>query len=170
MKPTVGPPPGMFLPVALGALAAVLVCLVIAAALPEVENRHALTYDASRRAMIDVDAADALRELDLGRLLWDVAGPEQWPTLRLLVAAPVHALVGPARALEVELAVSIAFVGLLVFALGLSTTVLASGRGEALALFAISCPLLLGNRDLLEHAALAFLAGRNFQPLSLIHI
>ena len=153
MKPTVGPPPGMFLPVALGALAAVLVCLVIAAALPEVENRHALTYDASRRAMIDVDAADALRELDLGRLLWDVAGPEQWPTLRLLVAAPVHALVGPARALEVELAVSIAFVGLLVFALGLSTTVLASGRGEALALFAISCPLLLGNRDLLEHAA-----------------
>jgi hypothetical protein len=143
----------MFLPVAVGALTALVVCLVLAAALPQVENRHALTYDASRRAMLDVDAADALRELDLGRLLWDVAGPEQWPTLRLLVAAPAHALAGPARALEVELGVSIAFVGLLVFALALSATVLAADRGEALALFAISCPLVLGNRDLLEHAA-----------------
>jgi hypothetical protein len=143
----------MFLPVAVGALAAILVCVGLTAALPSIENRHALSYDASRRALVDVDAADALLRTDLGRLLWDVAGPEQWPTLRLLVAAPAHALAGPARALEVELGVSVAFVGLLVLGLALSATVLAGSRGEALALFAISCPLLLGNHDLLEHAA-----------------
>lgn len=143
----------MALPIAVGALAAIGVCIELAAALPQVENRHALTYDASRRALLDVDAADALRRLDLARLSWDVAGPEQWPTLRLLVAAPAHAIAGPVRALGVELGVSIAFMGLLVFALALSATVLAAGRAEALALFAISCPLLLGNRDLLEHAA-----------------
>src|SRR5262249_36997452 len=97
--------PGMFLPVAVGALTAIVVCLKLAAALPDVENRHALTYDASRRALVDVDAADALWRVDLGRLLWDVAGPEQWPTLRLLVAAPAHVIAGPARALEVELGV-----------------------------------------------------------------
>ena len=89
----------------LGLVAALLVTLRLAAALPEVPNRHAFTYDASRRAMVDVDAADALRRGDLGRVLWDVAGPEQWPTLRLLVAAPAHVLAGPARALEVELCV-----------------------------------------------------------------
>ena len=137
----------------LGLAAGVLVTLRLAAVLPEVPNRHAFTYDSSRRALVDVDAADALRRQDLGRLLWDVAGPEQWPTLRLLVAAPAHALAGPARALGVELGVSVAFVGLLVLALALSATALAGGPGEALALFAISCPLLLGNRDLLEHAA-----------------
>ena len=137
----------------LGLAAGVLVSLWLAEVLPEVPNRHAFTYDSSRRALVDVDAADALRRQDLGRLLWDVAGPEQWPTLRLLVAAPAHALAGPARALEVELGVSVAFVGLLVLALALSATALAGGPGEALALFAISCPLLLGNRDLLEHAA-----------------
>lgn len=136
-----------------GTATALLVAWRLAAALPEVPNRHALTYDAARRALLDVDAADALTRLDPARVLWDVAGPEQWPTLRLLVAAPAHALAGPARALGVELGVSVAFVALLVLGLALSATVLASGRGEALALFAISCPLLLGNRDLLEHAA-----------------
>ncbi|MGZ6079739.1 MAG: hypothetical protein ACXWK4_02925, partial [Myxococcaceae bacterium] len=97
----------------LGAATGVLVTLRLAAVLPEVPNRHAFTYDSSRRALVDVDAADALRRQDLGRLLWDVAGPEKWPTLRLLVAAPAHALAGPARALGVELGVSVAFVGLL---------------------------------------------------------
>jgi hypothetical protein len=143
----------MALPVAVGVLVAIGVCIELVAALPEVENRHALTYDAALRIVADVDAADALRRLDLVRVLWDVAGPEQWPTLRLLVAAPTHALAGAPRALEVELGVSVAFVGLLVFALALAATVLAASREEALALFAVSCPLLLGNRALLEHAA-----------------
>lgn len=137
----------------LGAAAAVLVTLRLAAVLPEVENRHAFTYDASRRAMVNVDAADALRRGDLGRLLWDVAGPEQWPTLRLLVAAPAHVLAGPARALQVELVVSVGSVGLLVLALVLSAGLLASRPGDALAMAAISCALVLGNRDLLEHGA-----------------
>ena len=81
----------------LGAATGVLVTVRLQAVLPEVPNRHAFTYDASRRAMVDVDAADALRRGDLGQVLWDVAGPEQWPTLRLLVAAPAHVLAGPAE-------------------------------------------------------------------------
>ena len=55
----------------------------LASVLPEVPNRHALTYDAARRAMVSMDAADAIRRVDVARLAWDVAGPEQWPTFRL---------------------------------------------------------------------------------------
>jgi hypothetical protein len=143
----------MLLLAAVGALTAAAVVFQLAAALPGVANRHALTYDAARRAMVDVDAADALRRGDWGQLLWDVAGPEQWPTLRLLVAAPAHALSGPARALGVELGVSIAGVGLLVLALSLSAAALAARPFDALGMFAVSCPLLLGNSDLLLHAA-----------------
>ena len=116
-------------------------------------NRHAFTYDASRRAMVDVDAADALRRGSVGRVLWDVAGPEQWPTLRLLVAAPAHVLAGPDKALEVELGVSIASVGLLVLAVALSVGLLAPRLADALAMAVVAWPLLLGNRDLLEHGA-----------------
>jgi len=137
----------------LGAILALVVVVRLAAVLPAVPNRHALTYDAARRAMVDMDAADALRRFDLARLAWDVAGPEQWPTLRLLVAAPVHALAGPSRALQVELGVSVALVGLLVLALALSAVLLSSTTGEAIALFTVSAALLVGNRDLLEHAA-----------------
>lgn len=49
--------------------AAVLVAARLTAALPGVANRHALTYDAARRAMVDVDAADALGRADLGRVV-----------------------------------------------------------------------------------------------------
>ena len=140
-----------------GLAAGALVTLRLAAVLPEVPNRHAFTYDASRRAMVNVDAADALRRGDLGRALWDVAGPEQWPTLRLLVAAPAHVFAGPARALEVELGVSVASVGLLVLCLVLSAGFLAPRPADALAMAAVACPLLLGNRDLLEHGANAML-------------
>lgn len=137
----------------LGLAAALLVGGRLASVLPHVPNRHALTYDAARRAMVNVDAADALRRGDLGRLVWDVAGPEQWPTLRLLVAAPAHVLGGPSRALEVELGTSVASVGLLVLSLLLSAAVLAPRPADALAMAAVSCALLLGNQDLLEHGA-----------------
>jgi hypothetical protein len=137
----------------LGAVVALGAVVRLAAVLPAVPNRHALTYDAARRAMVNMDAADALRRVDIARLAWDVAGPEQWPTARLLLAAPAHALAGPGRALQVELGVSVALVGLLVLALALSSAVLASTSEAAVAVFALSSALLLGNRDLLEHAA-----------------
>ena len=137
----------------LGLAAALLVTWRLGAVLPGVPNRHAFTYDASRRAMVNVDAADALHRGDIGRVLWDVAGPEQWPTLRLLGAAPAHLLAGPARALEVELGVSVASVGLLVLALVLSAGLLAPRPIDAPAMAVVACPLLLGNRDLLEHGA-----------------
>jgi hypothetical protein len=136
-----------------GVLLGLAVAFRLALVLPEVPNRHALTYDAARRAMVNVDAADALRRLDLARVLWDVAGPEQWPTLRLLFAAPAHAVAGPSRALGVELGVSLAFVALLVLVLALSAAALARRPADSLAMFALAAPLLLGNQDLLEHAA-----------------
>jgi hypothetical protein len=137
----------------LGALIAFCAVVRLWAVLPEVPNRHALTYDAARRAMIDMDCADAARRGDVARVAWDVVGPEQWPTVRLLLAAPAHALAGPRHALEVELGVSVALVGLLVVALALSASVLASTGAGAVVVFALSSAFLLGNRDLLEHTA-----------------
>ncbi|HET9156125.1 MAG TPA: hypothetical protein VFN91_05620 [Myxococcaceae bacterium] len=137
----------------LGALIALCAVVRLVAVLPQVTNRHALSYDAARRAMVDMDAADAIRRADVARFGWDVAGPEQWPTLRLLLAAPAHVLAGAGRALDVELGVSVTLVGFLVVALALSAAVLATSTTGAVGLFAVSTALLLGNRDLLEHGA-----------------
>lgn len=83
------------LPVLAGLAVAVGIALRLASVLPEVPNWHAFTYDAARRAMVDVDAADALRQGRPADFLFYVGGPEGWPTLRLVVAAPAHALSGP---------------------------------------------------------------------------
>jgi hypothetical protein len=53
----------------------------------------------------------------------------------------------------VELGVSLAFVALLVLVLALSAAALARRPADSLAMFALAAPLLLGNQDLLEHAA-----------------
>jgi len=166
-----------------GLAVATAVALRLASVLPVVPNRHALTDDAARRVIVDVDAADALRGGELFGFVSFVAGSETWPSLRLLVAAPGHALAGPGQALGVELGVSLAFTALLFLILGLAGRCVAPSAGQAILVVAISTLILLGNRDLLERAVnatvevpsavftlamagawLASRASRTFQP------
>jgi len=52
--------------VSLAALAGIRLALV----LPRVANRYAFGWDSARRAMLDLDAAEALRQLDLCFFFW----------------------------------------------------------------------------------------------------
>jgi hypothetical protein len=144
-------------PVLAGALLAVLVGVRLASALPEVPNRHALNWDAARRVMLDVEAADTLRTGDLGGYLGYLAGPETWPTLRLAIAAPLHALAGVARALQAEYALSLVTTAALFLALGFAARSMAPGPGSALLVLAVATAVLAGNRPLLVYGADAML-------------
>jgi hypothetical protein len=135
------------------ALVALAVVLRLTSVLGEVPNKNSITYDAGRRAMLNVGAADALRSGDLLGVIAYVAGPEIWPTFRLVVAAPVHALAGPEHALAVEEELSIAFVGALVLLLSVAARQIAGDELGAAAIFAVASVVLLGVRPLLEHAA-----------------
>jgi hypothetical protein len=132
---------------ALGALAAVR----LAAVLPVVASRHAFCWDPARRALLDLDAADALRRLDVAAYLWHVVEPETWPTLRLALAAPLHALAGPSHAFGVEQGLSIACYGAVAF--GLALLARAVAPRSALTTLAVSAAALAGNVALLGHAA-----------------
>src|SRR6516162_2276693 len=134
-----------------GLAVATVVALRLAAVLPDVPNRHALTGEAARRAMLDVDAAEALLGGDLLELVGHLVGSDRG-TLLLLVAAPAHAVAGPAHALGVELGISLVFTALLFLVLGLAARCVGASTGEALVVLAISTPLLMGSRDLLGHA------------------
>ncbi len=131
---------------------ATAVALRLVAVLPEVPNRHALASDAARRAMLEVEAADALLGGEVLELPALVAGPETGSSLLLLVAAPAHALAGQAHALGVELGISVAFTALLFLVLGLAARCIAPAVGEAMVVLAVSTPILMGNRDLFAHA------------------
>jgi hypothetical protein len=63
-------------PLIAGIALAALALAQLSRALPQVANRHAFAWDSARRATLDVQAADALRRLDLASFLWYVAGPE----------------------------------------------------------------------------------------------
>jgi hypothetical protein len=135
-----------------GLAVATAVALRLAAVVPEVPNRHALIDDAARRVLVDIDAADSLRGGELFELLHLVAGSEPSSTVRVLVAAPVHALAGPGHAFGVELGVSLAFTALLFLVLGLAARCVAPSTGQAILVLAISTLTLLGNRDLFSQA------------------
>ncbi len=135
---------------ALGLLAGALAAWRLWDAYRDVPSRLSLGWDAARRTILNLDAARALSRLDLGRLLWDLAGPETWPTLRMAVAAPLHALLGPAHAVESGLAVATAAALFPVLAAG--TAPLGRAGGGA-ALLAVSALALLSNRALLAYAA-----------------
>jgi len=145
------------LPLLAGALLAALAGARLASALPEVPNRHALNWDAARRVMLDVEAADALSTGDLGGYLGYLLGPETWPTLRLSVAAPLHALAGVARALQVEHALSLVTTAALFLALGFAARCLAPRPGNALLVLAVAAAVLAGNHSLLVFGADAML-------------
>ena len=134
-----------------GLAVATVVALRLAAVLPDVPNRHALTGETARRAMLDVDAAEVLLGGDLLELVGHLVGSDTG-TLLLLVAAPAHAAAGPAHALGVELGISLVFTALLFLVLGLAARCVGASTGEALVVLAISTPLLMGSRDLLGHA------------------
>src|SRR5262245_47858085 len=70
------------------------IALALSRAYPEIGNRLSFGWDAARRAMLDVAAADALRQGNVLEFLGHVLGPATWPTLRLTVAAPLAALLG----------------------------------------------------------------------------
>ena len=144
---------GRVLCAACGAALAAAEALGLARALSGVANREALAWDAARRALLDLEAADALRRLDVAAFLWRVVGPETWPTLRLLLAAPLHALAGPPHAFGVELGLSVAAYAALPLLLALVAADLARSTVEALVAFALGAALLLGNRALLIYAA-----------------
>ena len=140
-------------PVLAGAVLALAAWHRLSSALASAPNRHAFNWDSARRAMLNVGAADALRTHDVGRLLLAIAGPETWPTLRLTLAAPLHALAGPTHALGVEHSLSLAFTAALFLVLGLAARQLAPAPTTALLVLAVSAAVLLGARALFVHAA-----------------
>jgi hypothetical protein len=107
--------------------------------------------------MLDVEAADALRTSDLVGYLRYLAGPETWPTLRLALAAPLHALAGPSRALAVEHGLSLALAAALFLALGFAARCVAPRAGDALLVLLVSAAVLAGIRPLFVFAADAML-------------
>jgi len=135
--------------VSLAAFAGIRLALV----LPRVANRYAFGWDSARRAMLDLDAAQALRQLDLRSFFWYVGGPETWPTLRLVFAAPLHALAGAGGIFAVEHGLSIAATAAIAVALALAARAVASSATDALLVFAVGAALLAGNRALLVYAA-----------------
>jgi hypothetical protein len=137
---------------AVGWLLAAAVALRLATVLPDVPNRHALPYDAAHRAMDDLEAADALGRGELGAYALRLLGRQTWPTARMALAAPLHVLGGPARALAVEHGLSLALTALLFAVLALAAQAYARSTARALGMLAIATPLLLGNRDLFQQA------------------
>ena len=138
---------------AVGWLLAAAVALRLATVLPDVPNRHALPYDAAHRAMDDMEAADALGRWELGTYALHLLGRQPWPTVRMALAAPLHVLGGPARALAVEHGLSLALTAMLFAVLALAAQVYARSATGALGVLAVAVPLLLGNRDLFQQAA-----------------
>lgn len=143
-----------------GAWIAAVVGLALAAAvglrltqvLPLVANRAAPLYDAARRTMDDVDAADALRGSEPWTYAAHLLGRQTWPTFRMALAAPLHVLVGPARATEVEEGLSLVLTAALFLALALCARLYARDPRDTLGVLAIAAPMLLGNRDLFQQA------------------
>src|SRR5262249_40013282 len=117
---------------AVGWLLAGAVALRLATVLPDVTNRHALPDDAAHRAMDDLAAADALGRGQLGSYALRLVGRQTWPTVRLALAAPLHVLGGPARALAVEHGLSLALTALLFAVLALAAQAYARSTASAL--------------------------------------
>ena len=137
---------------AVGWLLAAVVALRLATVLPDVPNRHSHPYDSAHRAMDDLEAADALGRGELGTYAFRLLGRQTWPTVRMALAAPLHVLGGPARALAVENGLSLALTALLLVVLALAAQAYAQSTVGALGMLAIAAPLLLGNRDLFQQA------------------
>ncbi|BDG09517.1 hypothetical protein [Anaeromyxobacter paludicola] len=129
----------------------------LALAWGEVPNRASLGWDAARRAVLNLEAAQALRELRPLTLLRLLAGPETWPTLRMALAAPLLAVTGPSFAVEGLL--SCAFSGALLGATFLLAAALAPAR--PLLAGAAAAALVAAHEGLLGYAATPML-----EPLS----
>ncbi len=142
-----------FAPVLLSALLALAAFCWLWLALAQVPNRGAFNWDSARRAMLDVGAADALRAWNPWGFLGFVAGPETWPTLRLVLAAPLHVLGGPTKALAVENGLSLAFAACLFLFLGFAARRMAPQAAQAVLVLAVSSTALMGARALFVHAA-----------------
>jgi hypothetical protein len=140
-------------PVALAALLSLAAFFWLSLALAQVPNRQAFNWDSARRAMLDVGAADALRAWNAWGFLGFVAGPETWPTFRLLLAAPLHVLGGPANALAVETGLSLAFTACLFLFLGFASRRMAPQAPQSLLVLGVSSAALMGARALYVHAA-----------------
>ncbi|HYS81989.1 MAG TPA: hypothetical protein VEM76_14865 [Anaeromyxobacteraceae bacterium] len=138
---------------AAGIVLAALAVRSLWAALPRVPNRGAFAWDSARRALLDLDAADHLHPLDPPRFLWALVGPETWPTLRLAIAAPLHAVFGADRAFAVEHGLSIACFAAVAVGLALLARAVAGGPREGLLVLAVAAAALAGNGALLAHAA-----------------
>ena len=137
---------------AVGWLLAGAVALRLATVLPDVPNRHALPDDAAHRAIDNLEAADALGRGHLGSYALRLVGRQTWPTVRMSLAAPLHVLGRPARALAVENGLSLALTALLFAVLAVAAQAYARSTASALGVLAIATPLLLGNRDLFQQA------------------
>ena len=140
-------------PCVVGAVLAILSWFYLWGALRLVPNRHAFNWDSARRAMLDVGAADTLRAWNPLGFLGFVAGAETWPTFRLVLAAPLHVLAGPTRALAVESGLSLAFTAALFLFLGFAARRVAPQPTQALLVLAVSSAALMGARALFVHAA-----------------
>ncbi len=134
-----------------GLAVATVVALRLGSVLPDVARRHAPTDDAAPSARLDVDAAAALLRGDLLEVAGLLVGSET-ASLLPAISAPAHALAGSAQALDVELAITLAFTALLFVVLGLATRCVGRSASEALIVLAIATPILMGNRDLLGQA------------------
>ncbi len=129
----------------------------IIAAYPRIPNRYAFGWDGGLRTMGDLEAARAIRHLDPLRFLWQVLaiGPEVWPTLRTLVAAPLLAVLGPS--LDAENAITIVAYGAMFALLALAAVRIARDQAGAMLMLAIAAGALAATRPLLNWAAAPYL-------------
>ncbi len=135
-----------------------IACIVgIVVAYPRVPNRHAFGWDGALRTMGDLEAARAIRRLDPFRFLWQVLaiGPEVWPTLRTLVAAPLLAILGPS--LDAENAIAIVAYGAMFALLALAAVRIARDAAGATQMLAIAAGALAATRPLINWAAAPYL-------------
>jgi len=134
-----------------GVALATVVALRLAAVLPDLAARQALTDEAVRTGRSGVDAARALARGDVVELVGLLVGSETG-VLVPAISVPAHVAAGSAHAVDVQLGISLAFTALLLVVLGLAARCVGRTASEALIVLAIATPIVVGNRDLLAQA------------------
>ncbi|MGC4117053.1 MAG: hypothetical protein QM765_21330 [Myxococcales bacterium] len=141
------------------ALAPLAVVKALWSGLMEVETRFAFGWDGAGRAMQDLEAAWALQHGEPLRFLRVLLLQPHWPTLRMVLAAPLQLVMGPSY--EVESAVTVGAYVLLLPMLAWGCWHLMRTTTEALLAFLLSSLMVLANAGLLVYAAGAMLEAQS---------
>ncbi|HEY3448149.1 MAG TPA: hypothetical protein VGK67_17460 [Myxococcales bacterium] len=141
------------------ALAPLAVVKTLWAGLMEVETRFAFGWDGASRSLQDLEAAWALQHLEPLRFLRVLLLQQHWPTLRMLIAAPLQLIMGPSH--EVESAITVASYVLLLPLLAWGAWHLMRTTTEAVLASLLGSLAVLANGALLVHSAGAMLEAQS---------